>query len=724
LNPGFETAANSTADAANWTEGANHTRASDKFHTGGWSLHSTFRGSGTSTRSAAPIVVSPNTTYTYSGYIWRKNSTGGACLDMRDIVGERQLCTRRTGRWQFLSGTWNSGSNTSVTLRLITDGSPTGDIWFDDISLTVPGSAPTATSTPAGPTNTPIKTSTPTQVSTPTSTVASTATPRVSGVTYYVEAATGNDNHSCAQAQNPSTPKKTVASVMTCNPGPGETVRFRGEFKETIFPNRSGTVLYNVQDIAQVNGSEVTFNQTLANLNPTTDYVAIYGSRKGNSGAFALLSASGNQVTVDTSSLPGGKFLNETAAEPGSLQAALLRPVHFTAWDKNNPPVFNTGYQVYKAVNQRVILVSYLKAISGAGYSVWPAFEVDGSNGGNSDFQIFDHLEISNAESAISTEANEFQSNYDILQYNNIHDVGMAGGAMDELIYWGHWGRPDLNHNFVQIMYNKIGPHRSGSLGDGIDIKQSVENATIFGNELVGLIPQGCADAPMKIAGIQAFIANNYLHDIHNPNAPGGCGISITDDEPLDPAQGGTGAIVVNNIVANINGPGIKVVDTSNVQILNNTIYNILPEPGCSAGAHCMEFSAGILLHNWQAPLQNVRIQNNLVQKAHIGIGRYIGSHEEFPLSIESDYNLVFEALYPFRGSILKNAHDLVVDPGLVSPQNYNFALNVTSPARDSGTDLTHIFGIDNHDAIDPGLATMIVPLLRISPWNRGAFEY
>ncbi len=135
LNPGFETAGTGAADAANWTEGSSHARASDKFHTGGWALHSTFRGTGTDTRTTVPIAVSPNTTYTYSGYIWRTNSTGGACLDMNDIAGEKQLCTSTAGSWQFVSGTWNSGANTSVTLRLITDGSPTGDVWFDDISL-------------------------------------------------------------------------------------------------------------------------------------------------------------------------------------------------------------------------------------------------------------------------------------------------------------------------------------------------------------------------------------------------------------------------------------------------------------------------------------------------------------------------------------------------------------------------------------------------------------
>jgi hypothetical protein len=155
LNPGFEAAGSNAADAADWTEGTNHARASDKFHTGGWSLHSTFRGAGTDTRTTVPIAVNPNTTYTYSGYIWRMNSTGGACLDMNDLAGERQLCATTSGSWQFVSGTWDSGSNTSVTLRLITDGSPTGDIWFDDIALVgTGGPIATPTNTLVIPTNT------------------------------------------------------------------------------------------------------------------------------------------------------------------------------------------------------------------------------------------------------------------------------------------------------------------------------------------------------------------------------------------------------------------------------------------------------------------------------------------------------------------------------------------------------------------------------------------
>src|SRR3954454_11417544 len=135
-NPSFETAGASAADAANWTEGINHARSSDKVHSGSWALKSSYTGTGTSTRSD-PITVTPNTTYTLSGYIWATNTTGGASIDMSDLPGELTLPSRQTGAWEFLSGTWNSGSNTSVTLRLVTDGSPTAPIWFDDITLSV-----------------------------------------------------------------------------------------------------------------------------------------------------------------------------------------------------------------------------------------------------------------------------------------------------------------------------------------------------------------------------------------------------------------------------------------------------------------------------------------------------------------------------------------------------------------------------------------------------------
>ena len=166
LNPSFETAGSGgSGDAADWTEGTNHARSSGKFVGGSWALQSTFLGDHTSTRTTALIAVSPNTIYTLSAYLWKSatNPGSGACLDMNDISGELQLCATTTGSWQFKSGTWNSGSNTGIRLRLITDGSPNAGSWFDDISLTPLTAGPTPTAT-----ETPTVTDTPTVADTPT----------------------------------------------------------------------------------------------------------------------------------------------------------------------------------------------------------------------------------------------------------------------------------------------------------------------------------------------------------------------------------------------------------------------------------------------------------------------------------------------------------------------------------------------------------------------------
>ncbi len=63
---------------------------------------------------------------------------------MNDIAGEVQICASLLNQWQLLSGTWNSGSSSSVVIRLVTDGNPNGSIYFDDIAL----SPPSATATP------------------------------------------------------------------------------------------------------------------------------------------------------------------------------------------------------------------------------------------------------------------------------------------------------------------------------------------------------------------------------------------------------------------------------------------------------------------------------------------------------------------------------------------------------------------------------------------------
>jgi|GEM_PF-5334660 len=507
--------------------------------------------------------------------------------------------------------------------------------------------------------------------------------------TYYVDATTGNDANNCSQALNPSTPKRTVNSVMSCNPGAGEIVKFRGTFTQGIYPTRSGEVLYPFQPIQGVSGSVVTFSQPVSGLNPSTDYVTVYNSRKGNSGAFAVVSFSGNSVTVDTSFLPLGNFITETASDPGDLHGAILRPIHFTAWDKQNPPIFNTQYQTFHSNCKSVVMISYLHSISGENHQVWPALELDCIDLTPSDYIIFDHIEVENAATALAVEARNFQTNYDIIQHNNIHDTGYQGLASDEGIYFGCAYQPGWHHDYVQIMYNKVGPHRftTGVIGDGIEIKPSAHNATVWGNEIVGIVCQGCDDAPIKTSGTNTVISNNYIHGI-SPIEYRGCGISVLDDYPDDPTGGASGAIVTNNIIANVKGVGIRVLDASDVKILNNVIYNILPEPESVPGwvPAWEEENWGIGIRNWQGATENIVIKNNIVHSAHIGIGRHIWSND-YPVSIDSDYNIVYNTTYPFRGTITQNTNDLLTNPGFVNPSGGDFHLQSSSPAIDNGTD-------------------------------------
>ena len=115
-----------------WTMGTNHTRSSDRAHSGSWSLKSTSTVP-TATTSAI-IYVETNTQYKVSGWIYNSLASGNAYIDLADATGEPTLSsTLGKNAWEYLEGTWNSGNYTTVQVRCVTDGSLSGQVWFDDI---------------------------------------------------------------------------------------------------------------------------------------------------------------------------------------------------------------------------------------------------------------------------------------------------------------------------------------------------------------------------------------------------------------------------------------------------------------------------------------------------------------------------------------------------------------------------------------------------------------
>ncbi len=135
-NPGFENGTN------NWNAWDGSAADTSKPHTGSRSLHSQGRGFCTlvATQSQS-ISVSRNTYYKYSGWIFRTDDSSWAYIDMNDAPGELQLRSEKFGQWDYVSGIWNSGNNTSVSIRCVvernwgTGSQVTGDIWFDDLEF-------------------------------------------------------------------------------------------------------------------------------------------------------------------------------------------------------------------------------------------------------------------------------------------------------------------------------------------------------------------------------------------------------------------------------------------------------------------------------------------------------------------------------------------------------------------------------------------------------------
>ncbi|MDO4420196.1 MAG: GH36 C-terminal domain-containing protein [Ruminococcus sp.] len=121
-------------------------RTTDKTHSGTYSIKSSARGVTVLVANGNTISVKQNTDYLFSGYIYRNDNSAWAYIDMNDATGELQLLnTESVGKWQYVVGVWNSGSQTSVTPRIVVEpnytinqhmgAGITGDIWFDDISL-------------------------------------------------------------------------------------------------------------------------------------------------------------------------------------------------------------------------------------------------------------------------------------------------------------------------------------------------------------------------------------------------------------------------------------------------------------------------------------------------------------------------------------------------------------------------------------------------------------
>lgn len=129
-----------------WSFVTGMSRTGERVHTGANAVKSSVRGmNGVALFTSGAIAVTPHTDYRLSGYIYRGDDSSWAYLDMNDIQGELQVRAQTYGKWQYVTGVWNSGGNTSVQIRGVVERDYhqtssayqgiTSDVWFDDISF-------------------------------------------------------------------------------------------------------------------------------------------------------------------------------------------------------------------------------------------------------------------------------------------------------------------------------------------------------------------------------------------------------------------------------------------------------------------------------------------------------------------------------------------------------------------------------------------------------------
>lgn len=152
-------------------------------------------------------------------------------------------------------------------------------------------------------------------------------------------------------------------------------------------------------EAVDVSGSVVTFSTTPSSVSTSTDYVYLYNSFKGNSGAFKIIGVDGDAITVDTSDLPGGTFIAEQDTDsPWTLQASIIRPVRFIGVDVDYNETVAAFACKFHSTGAKYIFVSYASFSYCSGWSPDNTSVVElvndgGCNGdGGTDYAALDHV--------------------------------------------------------------------------------------------------------------------------------------------------------------------------------------------------------------------------------------------------------------------------------------------------------------------------------------------
>ncbi len=101
-------------------------------------------GGGVMVAEHATVPVEPNSTYLYTADFYLTENAPWVYVDMRDMVGEVQLRGTKVGEWHTVAALWESGSSTSIPIRIVKEdnwdnpnapGNSSGTAYVDNITF-------------------------------------------------------------------------------------------------------------------------------------------------------------------------------------------------------------------------------------------------------------------------------------------------------------------------------------------------------------------------------------------------------------------------------------------------------------------------------------------------------------------------------------------------------------------------------------------------------------
>lgn len=486
-------------------------------------------------------------------------------------------------------------------------------------------------------------------------------------------------------------------------------------------PNADKTLLAQAVDLT---GSNVIFSTT-PSLNPTylsegQYHVYIVNSFRGNSGVFQATAINGSVVTVDTSDLPGGTFVDENSSDsPWTLKGAIVRPVRLVGCDstgtipQGDRPITSGSTWNLDFRGSDYIFVTYMSIHSASNMNVlWSE---------DADFCVIDHVDVydsRNIELDFNAREHGFNNEtqtYNIVQHSTIHKnpdgIHDFSDATQEMVYLGY--ESQILTGYTQFMYNEFydckGYITSGSSPDRVDNEvldgRGDNDYTVFWGNYVHDC-YGGKYGTISIGAGRYLIGNNYIANNHS-----GVNNSTSESECVINDKFGHSSI------------------SSAVYILNNILYNNNPDSGSHV---CFGNNSN---HSYTYFINNTMVAGGSGETA---FRQYWTSATVGYLynNIVQDYDTIFHSNSPsidnednnyyYNYNVLGRSpkgNYYTSNPGLNDPTGEDFTLRVDSGAVDKGTDWSSIFQVDNHNAATPSTLPGTQPTERTGSWDIGAYE-